>query len=163
MRNFITGGIVVVTISNEEKMELLLKQVELPEEMKESFFQNSSLEKVIVYKKEKRWNLHIKIEKVLPFEVYLTFINKIKQSFEQIADIKLTLLTEDSSCEEKEFQLYWSYFVQSLSKLLPSHMKTLEQQPIVTDNQIELSVSTEAEAVSLKRKIDNVLQQFCEA
>ena len=163
MRNFITGGIVVVTISNEEKMELLLKQVELPEEMKESFFQNSSLEKVIVYKKEKRWHLHIKIEKVLPFEVYLTFINKLKQSFEQIADIKLTLLTEDSSCEEKEFQLYWSYFVQSLSKLLPSHMKTLEQQPIVTDNQIELSVSTEAEAVSLKRKIDNVLQQFCEA
>ena len=99
-----------MSISNEEKMELLLKQIDLPEDLREAYFEQSALEKVVVYKQKKLWHLHIKINKVLPFDVYFEFVNKLKQSFQTIANIKFTINAEDQTCDGKDIQLYWRYF-----------------------------------------------------
>ena len=162
VRFIFTGGI-TMAISSQEKMELLLQQIELPESLLQPYFQNSKLEKVVVYKQQKLWHLHIKINKVLPFNVYFEFVNKLKQSFESIAQIKLTLIAEDQVCDEKEVKLYWAYFLQSISDLLPSHVQILEQPQSIDGNQIQFTVRTEAEAVSLQKKLDKKFHEFCEA
>ena len=152
-----------MTISSEEKMELLLKQIDLPEDLREAYFEQSALEKVVVYKQKKLWHLHIKINKVLPFDVYFEFVNKLKQSFQTIANMKLTINAEDETCDEKDIQLYWRYFLKSISDLLPSHVQLLQEPIAIVGNQIQFTVSTEAEAVSLKKKLEKKFNLFCDA
>ena len=152
-----------MSISNEEKMELLLKQIDLPEDLREAYFEQSALEKVVVYKQKKLWHLHIKINKVLPFDVYFEFVNKLKQSFQTIANIKFTINAEDQTCDGKDIQLYWRYFLKSISDLLPSHVQLLQEPIAIVGNQIQFTVSTEAEAVSLKKKLEKKFNLFCDA
>ncbi|MBO1003771.1 PolC-type DNA polymerase III [Pseudogracilibacillus auburnensis] len=152
-----------MSLSNQAKMEILLKQLQLPAEIIETHFKDSKITKLIVFKQEKIWHFHIEVQQVLPFEVYSLFYEQLQQSFQAIATVQLTLHNVHLDCEEKDVKLYWKHFLKSLPDLLPAHMELLQHQELIMENeQIHISVKTEAEAVSLKRRIEQPFQQFCE-
>ena len=155
-------GNVTVDVSQEEKMNLLLQQIQFPDDMKETYFQNSKIIKLIVYKQKKIWQFHIQLNRVLPFDIYHMFHTKLTESFQEIAEIKLSLETINDNCNDTDKIQYWNYFLTTIPDLLPIHSEILQQQPEIDNNTLTFNVRTDAEALSLKRKTEASFQNFCE-
>ena len=139
-------------------MDILLKQIQLPDDVNE-YFTMSELEKVVVYRNEKRWIFHITLEKALPFNVFYTFKQQLEKAFNNIATVDFVIHTESKMEEEKELYLYWRYFISQIDELLPSHLTRLESAKI-DGNFIRVFVGSEAEAVTLQRKIEDTYRDF---
>src|SRR5690625_4304513 len=152
-----------MSLSNHEKMDILLNQLQLPDEVIEGPFRNSELHKVNVYKSKKLWHFHLKVENTLPFEIYHLFYEKIQMSFQHIAKVKLTLHTKEKQCSDTELLYYWKYFISQISNLMPTEAYIQEENPHIEDSTITINVYTEAEGASLKRKLDERFQRFCDA
>ncbi len=60
-------------------MKLLLEQIQLSETSIQKYFASSYLEKVEVYKQEKKWHFYIYIEDVLPFDEYLYLYQSLQK------------------------------------------------------------------------------------
>src|SRR5699024_11145832 len=57
----------------------------------------------------------------------------------------------------------WQYFIQTKSDLLPAQRNFIrEQEPIIEENVIKVVTGTEAEARSIKRRVEEPFQQFCQ-
>lgn len=151
-----------MSLSSHEKMDILLKQLQLPEEVTDGPFKNSELHKVIVMKSKKIWHFHINVAQTLPFEVYHLFKEKLKSSFQHIAEVRITLHTERRECNETELLYYWKYFTSQLSNLMPTQSYIKEDNPLIEDTTITIQVNTDAEAASLKRKLEESFQEFCD-
>lgn len=152
-----------MSLSRQEKMAVLLKQLDLPEEIVNESFKDSELQKVIVYKEKKIWHFHIEVNRTLPFDVYHLFINKLRSSFENIAKVKLTLHTTEQEHNEQELRYYWKFFTSQLSNLIPTQAFIQEETPTIEESSITINVTTEAEGVSLKKKLEAHFHQFCDA
>src|SRR5699024_12819722 len=114
--------------------------IQLPEEWKDTYFNNSSLEQVVVYKKEQCWHFHISLEKRLPFEIYEAFLAYTKKAFESIATIKLYLTYQNNEDDiTEEFPKYWNDFVVGLTKLLPTKKNILEQFMILVAYNVNIN------------------------
>lgn len=142
-------------------MEILLQQLALPEEITADYFYGSVFERLDVYKQEKCWHFHIQLPKVLPFKVYDVFLKQLRHTFQHVAKIKLTLICEDNECSDEDLHLYWQFFATNMPKLLPVQTTVLSAKPDVNDRLMTLKVATDAEANSLKRKVEQPFQQFC--
>lgn len=147
-----------MTMSNQEKMLILLQQIELPTEM-HTYFKKSELHKLIVNREKQVWHFHINIERSLPFHVFHTFSQMLEQSFQKIATVKLSFSSEQQNCNDQELKLYWRYFLSTVPELLQPHIILLERAEI-SQAEMTISVGTEAEAVTLQRKIEPPFQQF---
>lgn len=105
-----------MSISKQEKMKLLLEQIQLSETSIQTYFASSYLEKVEVYKQEKKWHFYIHLEDVLPFDEYLYFQQSLQKSFSSIAEkVELTLHTDNKQCNEKDIGVYWKHFLATTS------------------------------------------------
>lgn len=151
-----------MSLSYEKKMEILLEQLRFPDQIKDTYFKSSELRKLVVYKKRKIWHFHVWVEAVLPFEIYRHFYDSLQESFQEIAAVQLTIETENQHCNETELINYWNYFLKKFPAILPNHLKILKQLPKIEDNIMIFNVKTEAEAVSLKRKVEEGFQKYCQ-
>ena len=157
------GGIIKMSLSSREKMDVLLRQLQIPDEIIETQFKKSELHKVTVFKADKLWHFHIHVEEILPFDIYNMLHQKLHASFEHIARIKLTLTAEEQACSETELMYYWKYFTHKLPNLMPTQAYIKEENPTIQDSTITLRVNNDAEAASLKKKLEVAFQQFCES
>lgn len=149
-------------LSNQEKMHILLKQLALPEELVEKYFDESALEKVVVRKKEQSWHFYIHIPHVLPFSVYEMFLQKLRDSFASIASVKLYIEATEKECEAEEVVKYWQFFHSQLPNLLPTQTKILAETSVIENGSITLTATTDAEVNALKRRVEQPFQSFCE-
>lgn len=69
-------------------MKKLLSQIGMSEE----YFDGSSIEKIVVYDNNKLWHFIINTDKILPVYIYNELINKIKECFPSILDIKVSII-----------------------------------------------------------------------
>lgn len=147
-------------MSKGDKLHILLDQIELSNEHR-SFFESGKLERVIVYREKKLWEFHIQLEETLPFHVFHTFNEQLRASFTSIAQTKVKISALNKQLDEEEILLYWRYYLTKAKQLLPNHL-TLLESAIVTNNKLEVTVSTEPEAVALDRKLNGTFLTFCE-
>ncbi|WP_100010929.1 PolC-type DNA polymerase III [Lentibacillus sediminis] len=149
-------------ISKKEKMDLLLKQLQVPEEYVQEYFQDSYLDKLQVYKKSKTWHFHLHVKQVLPADIYQLLQAKLKESFQQIAGVELTLNTADKACDAEVIASHWQHFIQSMTNLSPAYKDLVyEQVPRVNNNKIMLTARNEAEASALKKRLEEGFRQYC--
>src|SRR5690625_5379723 len=81
-------------ISTQEKMGLLLKQIQMPEEYINTYFQDSKLLKLEVYKQTKTWSFYLGLKGLLPLSIYQLMIGKLETAFQNIATIDLFIQTD---------------------------------------------------------------------
>src|SRR5699024_6847287 len=155
-------GVFKMGLSSQEKMHILLKQLALPEELVEKYFDESALEKVVVRKKEQSWHFYIHIPHVLPFSVYEMFLQKLRDSFASIASVKLYIEATEKECEAEEVVKYWQFFHSQLPNLLPTQTKILAETSVIENGSITLTATTDAEVNALKRRGEQPFQSFCE-
>lgn len=149
-------------LSKKEKLHVLLRQLQFPEELVNQYLQNSYLDKLEVYKGEKKWHFHIHIEKVLPRSIYELLTTKLHETFQHIASIDLSLKTEDKSMDEEAISDYWTHFIKTQTDLSPAYIDIIRnQQPKVDNNKIMLTARNELEARALKKRLEEPFIQFC--
>ncbi|UOR12696.1 PolC-type DNA polymerase III [Halobacillus amylolyticus] len=149
-------------VTNQEKMHYLLEQIQFPQDLIEPHFKDSSLEKLIVYKAEKKWHFHFSIPSVLPPSVYQLFISKLQSAFRSIAEVDWTFEAADKGVDPDAINEYWKGFIQSMPNLNPGYKDLLmEQQPEINGNKIMLTCRNLAESHAVKKKLDTPLQSFC--
>lgn len=149
-------------ISKREKVNILLNQIQMPEEHIASHFQDSLLEKLDVYKQTKIWNFHIRTKNILPINVYEILQAKLIESFKDIATVELTLYAEDTSCESEIVCEYWRRFLKTCSNLSPAYKDLVHNQtPQVNNNKIILTARNDAEASALKKRLEQAFKEFC--
>ncbi|GGA62737.1 PolC-type DNA polymerase III [Ornithinibacillus halotolerans] len=149
-------------ISKNEKLNLLLNQIELPKEYVNQYFVNSLLLKLDIFKQQKQWNFHIELESILPTNVYQELLTRLKHSFQQIASVDLYLYTRSKEYTDEIVRNYWQYFLQSTSDISPAYRDlVINQLPKVTGNKVILTARNEAEASAVKKRFDDSFKDFC--
>jgi len=150
-------------ISTQEKMGLLLKQIQMPEEYINTYFQDSKLLKLEVYKQTKTWSFYLGLKGLLPLSIYQLMIGKLETAFQNIATIDLFIQTDFKDKEESYINDYWHYFLQSLDHLSPAYKDLVNNQtPTIIDKRLLLTARNGAEASALKKRLENEFKVYCE-
>ncbi|MGM8364102.1 PolC-type DNA polymerase III [Virgibacillus sp. W0181] len=152
-----------MNISKQEKMNVLLQQLQMPEDIVNTYFKQSMLEKLEIFKQTKTWIFHLRVPSILPLSVYQLLLTKCREEFQEIAQTDLVILAENNVCEEETICEYWHFFLQSISNLSPAYNDLIHKQtPEVHQNKLHLTARNEAEAFSLKRRLEAEFQTFCQ-
>ncbi|WP_053219624.1 PolC-type DNA polymerase III [Virgibacillus senegalensis] len=150
-------------ISGKEKLGLLLKQIDMPDELIEQHFQDSYLGKLEVHTKAKLWHFHINVTQILPPSVYQLFTTKLQEAFSKIAEVNWTIYAENKTLSDTDLCTYWKYFVHSLTDLSPAYRDLVhEQVPKVNGNKIMLTSRNEAEANALRKRLEPGFKSYCQ-
>ncbi|WP_217585574.1 PolC-type DNA polymerase III [Lentibacillus saliphilus] len=148
-------------MSKREKLTILLNQLKMPEDMIQKHFNDSYLEKLDVFKQNKAWHFHIRIDRVLPIDVYQLFVTQLKGAFQQIATVECSLYSTQSDVDADMICTYWNYFITSKSTISPAYKSLIQSQvPEVTNNKLTLVARNEAEAKALKKRLEKDIGQF---
>ncbi|MFG6148878.1 PolC-type DNA polymerase III [Halobacillus sp. B23F22_1] len=149
-------------VSNQDKMHYLLEQIQFPHDLMQPHFENSKLEKLTVYKSEKKWHFLFRLQKPLPPSVYQLFTSKLRSTFHSLASIDWTIEAAENTMTTEDVCEYWQNFIQSLTDLSPGYKDMLlEQVPEVNGNKIMLTCRNLAESHAVKKKLETPLQSFC--
>ena len=140
----------------QDKMQILLKQVKLDEGYYQ-YFDNGILERIIGNKGKDCYKFLIKIDKTLPVLVYENFniglikafptIKKVFANFE-VKEIDNTLIND-----------YFKLFIKEKSKNHPLIMMLIDNNVILEDNKLIISVANNEES----RQISNIKDYLIEA
>ncbi len=146
-----------------DKMQILMKHMQLPDNMIQTYFQNSSLKKLQVFKGEKKWRFYIQLENTLPAEVYTYFVERLGHTFQSIATIELYIETKNNDMTSENLLYYWQLFIQSMTDLSPAYKDYVtEQVPRIEDSKIIIAVRNEAESHVLEKRLTDPFKHFCE-
>ncbi|WP_124219978.1 PolC-type DNA polymerase III [Aquisalibacillus elongatus] len=150
-------------LTKREKLELLLKQIGLPQEIVDRDFTEAYLERLLVLKDQKQWQFHI--YKPAPFSSATIeyFTARLKDAFRHIADVDVVVVTDDKELPEEEIQSYWKFFINSIHDLFPAYKDFIcNQIPSVNGSQLTVYARNDAEANMMKKKINPLFQEFCQ-
>ncbi|MFC0301388.1 PolC-type DNA polymerase III [Virgibacillus soli] len=147
-------------LSKQQKMIILLEQIQLPNDYK-LYFEGSELNKLDIFKQEKKWHFHIQIKEVLPAPVYQFLLQQLQKSFTHIAKVDVSLYPSTNSSNEKLIQEYWQLFLHE-NELSPAYRDLiLNQIPEITNQKLQLTARNDAEANALRKRLENRFQVFC--
>mgnify|MGYP001248374550 CR=1 FL=1 len=152
-------------MEKSQRFQILLRQINMHDDRYDPFFQNGRIEKLIVDKKERRWEFHFSLPAILPFAVFFDFYKGIKQAFQQIAKVDFILHVERPELTEELIHGYWNFVIHQLEGMSPALLTLLnEQKPRMNGNKLIVQVRNETEALTIKRKyaplITKVFHQY---
>ena len=149
-----------MSLSKKERMDLLVKQIELPQEIVENYFLESEIEKLELFKEDKLWIFHLNIKEVLPLNVYQTLLAHLQESFKEIAKVNIKLVCEDNKCLDDIIVDHWLGFTRSKNDISPAYIDLLHtQKPKIEDNKIILTARNSAEAAALLKRIEEPFKE----
>src|SRR5690625_4310730 len=136
-----------MSLSKQKKMNVLLEQIQLNDIKCQTYFDESTIEKLEVFTKSKRWHFHIKLKDVLPIKIYKTFIEHIHNSFNNIAKTEVSLYIDDPTFDEKLISDYWQYFLSTYAQIPPGiNGEVLQQTPEINGQQIIIRVNNKPQS-----------------
>src|SRR5690606_21088418 len=140
-------------MEKSQRFQILLRQINMHDDRYDPFFQNGRIEKLIVDKKERRWEFHFSLPAILPFAVFFDFYKGIKQAFQQIAKVDFIFHVERPELTEELIHGYWNFVIHQLEGMSPALLTLLnEQKPRMNGNKLIVQVRNETEALTIKRK-----------
>ncbi|UQF70508.1 PolC-type DNA polymerase III [Vagococcus lutrae] len=102
-----------MSLNAQELFEKLMEQARLTSYVQEQpILQSGRVEKVKVYKHERRWHFHLQFEQLLPFAVYETMTQALAKAFAEIAHVDWTIHVENPVCDEALIRAYWQTALQ---------------------------------------------------
>ncbi len=145
-----------------DRLQLLLEQIQMPQELVDDYFSNASLRKLTVVKETKTWQFHLHNPQPFPCEVIEIFSSKLQEAFHHIAKVNFTVTTDESDLEEMEIHNYWKMFLTSIDDLFPAYKEFVyTQQPQLKGNTIILCARNQTEGNAIQRKLSPLLKTFC--
>ena len=152
-----------VDSGKNERFQLLLQQLNLTEDAIVPYFSKAQIEKLVIEKKARKWHFHFLFERILPYNVLSTFLNKLETTFSYIAQISYSIKVLDSQFTEQLVVDYWRKCIQEIEGISPPLSKLLNEQiPKLQGNKVLIQVRNEMEGLSIKRKYASLISQIYE-
>ena len=137
----------------QQKFLLLLQQLELTEDVYMSFFEKGELDRVTVHKKHRVWNFKIKLQNILPFQLYQLVRTRMAEKFASIAQVTLTIEAAQPVVTEPLVLEYWYHVIEQIADVSPLLRENLiTQVPKWTGQKLIVTSMLEIEYLSLKSK-----------
>ncbi|MCL1630849.1 PolC-type DNA polymerase III [Sporolactobacillus sp. CPB3-1] len=148
--------------SKSERLRMLLEHIHAPREWIEQYFAQGEIEKLTVYRSEKRWHLDLRMTDILPYKVYEWLETALQKHFQSVVSkVTFSIQAKNTDSKNQYFTDYWQSVVnKQLIEEFPALKLCLKQQhPSLDDQQLVLNASSETEAGLLKRKLPKVLNE----
>ena len=144
-----------MAMNSKELFSQLLNQIGLEKTAENTqILESGEIKEVTVHKKSKLWEFHILFSDILPFTLYKEFYNSLTVAFQSIANIKLTIQSNNPKFDNQILQDYWLEVLKDESCGTPVVKQRLSNQmPFIDDQQVVLLVENEG-------MIDYISQQY---
>lgn len=97
-----------MAMNSKELFSQLLNQIGLEKTAENTqILESGEIKEVTVHKKSKLWEFHILFSDILPFTLYKEFYNCLTVAFQSIANIKLTIQSNNPKFDNQILQDYW--------------------------------------------------------
>ena len=101
-----------MALSKQELFEKLLEQVDWqPDAEFQEAFKDAAIDQVEVHVNSHRWDFHLKVNDILPFNAYQDLANHVAAAFKEIAATRLIVETEDPEVTDHNLADYWEWAV----------------------------------------------------
>lgn len=152
-----------MTLSSNDKLQVLLEQINMDATDIDRYFGDGQLVKLEVYKREERWKFYFHLKQALPITIYRLFRLKLQETFATIAKVDLTITCDNKELAIEDFLGYWRDFVDGISDLSPAYHDLIKgQKPEINDNKLIVTVRNDAEASSVRKRLAEPFKLYCQ-
>ncbi|WP_423245843.1 PolC-type DNA polymerase III [Macrococcus psychrotolerans] len=145
-----------MTINNNEKFKVLLKQLQIEDLFTIPDLDEAELTKIDVYKNDLRWHMYFKFQTHLPYELFALLKSKIKEHFEHIATVTFEIAVLDALDTEK-LCAYIPYAI-SQTNMSPSLKHQLNSKAFTFSGDIlKFNVTNDIEKVHFEKNCNGAL------
>ncbi|WP_391573956.1 PolC-type DNA polymerase III [Cohnella sp.] len=153
-----------LTDDRRKRFEVLLQQAELPTEWLGQHFRDGHIEQVEISRSRKRWTITVGKETLLPRNIYIGTLERVKAKLGHIADVDLVMNYEAQVTTDSIVKEYWLAFVERMQKEVASVNGWLAKANVSVEGDV-LNVALLNEtnlALARKKEIDTYAVKFFE-
>ncbi|MBS5909859.1 PolC-type DNA polymerase III [Paenibacillus macerans] len=152
------------TQDKRNRLELLMKQAELPASLIDPYFLEGYIERVEVSRSNKEWKITIRKDMLVPAQAYRTFCLRIKEKMEHIAAISFEFRYGGEVSAKDIVGEYWKLFLEWVQRQVPSVNGWMVRAGFEVENDLVTVTLGDSTALELARKknIDRAIVTFYE-
>lgn len=137
----------------KQRFALLLKQLAIPENWVADYFREGQIDKLELYKQQKKWVFVLTLERLLPVDVYQAFLSRLQQTFAHIAHAEAVFRYRETPSLEVLLADYWQLVVGQCEESLNSLAgQLLSSRWHVEGQNVRVVLPTEMAVELAKRK-----------
>ncbi|WP_059053481.1 PolC-type DNA polymerase III [Paenibacillus senegalimassiliensis] len=146
------------------RLELLMKQAEVPEPLIDPYFLDGHIEKVEVSRSNREWKITIAKDTLVPSEIYSTYCLRIKERMEHIAAISFEFKYGPDLSAKEIVSEYWGLFIEWVKRQIPSVNGWMARASFEVEQDLITITLGDATALELagKKHIDKAAATFYE-
>ena len=144
----------------QDKLNKLFKEISLEEEVIR-YFDNASIEKVVVYDKNKMLDFIISTDSLIPIDIYNKVLDKLILYFNTIEQIKLII--NPQNIDYSKLKEYYLYLMEEISKDRNKYQIFLERDIDIDNNIITIKAYNKIECtnlIGLKQELIDKLKRY---
>ncbi|MBM7632626.1 PolC-type DNA polymerase III [Geomicrobium sediminis] len=143
----------------QERFQLLLEQIGIPEEIKEKELREGSIERLEVNRQRRHWQFYIQLPSPVTPLVFEMLEEKLVFAFREIASVGFTMSFKTGALNLDNVESFWPAIVRK-TKDLPDHiqLKLERLKPHVSSKGLGIRSLSDAEATSLERQAKPVIE-----
>ena len=141
----------------QDKLELLLKQINLKEDLE--YFKEGSLDKIICNRNKDRYAFCISIQNPLKIETYLIFNKLLKKKYNNAHVSSIFKIKKYNLENIKE---YYKYFIEDFSKEAPLLKEFIDSEIKLEDDRLIVEITNKAEEMkfsSIQKNLEDKLNK----
>ena len=139
----------------QNKIKVLLNQMGIEEEFY-SYFDGASLEKIVGNKTKDSFNFYIKIDKILPVDLYIKFNELLIKSFPMYKKVIAVFESNDKVFDKK----YYEYVIDKYGNNSPLLSSLKDSDVIFENNTLTIKISNIAEQMKINSLINEFKKEF---
>ncbi|HZG81342.1 MAG TPA: exonuclease domain-containing protein, partial [Brevibacillus sp.] len=137
----------------KQRFSLLVKQMGIPDEWVERFFLDGQIDKLELFKQNKKWVFHFTLPSLLPAQVFQAFMQRLTRSFSHLADVDATFRYRQTPPLDMVIEEYWGILLTRLEPSLNSLAVTMRNaRKQVELQEVKVYLPTEMTVEMVKRK-----------
>lgn len=148
-------------MNKKELFQTLMEQINLHHEPEyQEYFVDGEVEQVLVYKKAKQWVFVLNFNDILPFQVFQDVLNRLKVSFNHVAEVDLRIKTNQPQITDEKISDYWQTAVERSNISSPVVTDILRKSaPKIANGIVTLNLANEITKNHLKDNYLGIIQQ----
>lgn len=141
------------THEQKQRFSLLMKQMEMPADWVEHFFADGQIDKLELYKQNKKWVFHFTLPALLPVHVFQAYMQRLHATFSHLAVVDAHFRYQQKPVVEQVVDEYWDLLLGRAEAKLNSLAATLRgARKQVASGEVKVYVPTEMTVEMAKRK-----------
>ncbi|WP_158737726.1 PolC-type DNA polymerase III [Alteribacillus sp. YIM 98480] len=145
----------------KDRFQLLLQQIMMPKDVIDEHFKGGKVDKLTIWKEEKKWHFRFTLLTPLPYEAFLQLEERITRAFQQIASVQFSISYEQEVLPLSNIPSYWPSIINRLEGLAPYVRQRLNgRTPTITGNKLTIICKNEAEGAALERRLHEPLNEI---